>query len=252
MNGSPTHSPKSREEFEQIFLMNVATCEWKPHPLFSVFTQYDQEYYLERAQAFLCKYKCFYAVSKTIFPKKIIELGTCAGSSADAYLSAAPGAEYLGIDVFGVNTRHDDHSPWDPYEVAQRLFESRGFKDYQLLRADLRELSSLPNRADFVVVDASHDFDNAFADLKLALTAEPTFIFVDDCDDENGAKPALDQFLQQNLNGLVDYTVHISYIGGGLVIKLKDTAGRQESAVSSPEILCAASDAKAAQTRSAD
>ena len=224
-------SPKSREEFERVFLKNVATCQWEPHPLFSVFTQYDQEYYLSQAQDFLCKYKCFYAVSKTMFPKKIIELGTCAGASADAYLSAAPEAEYMGIDNFGVNTRHDDHSPWDPYEIAERLFESRGFKNYQLLKTDLRKLSSLPCRADFVIVDAAHDFDNAYADLKLALTAYPTFVFVDDCDDENGAKPAIDQFLSQDMESLIDYTVHISYMGGGLVIKLKDTAGWQESSV---------------------
>lgn len=223
MDQLPNDSPRSREEFEQVFLTNVTTSQWEPHPLFSVFTQYDQEYYLARSRAFLCKYKCFHAVSKTISPKKIIELGTCAGSSADAYLSAAPEAEYLGIDVFGVSLRHDDHSPWDPYEVAQRLFESRGFKNCQLLKVDLRELSSLPRRADFVVVDAAHDFENAYADLKLALTAQPTFVFVDDCDDENDAKPAIDRFLRQDVNSLIDYTVHISYMGGGLVIKLKDT-----------------------------
>jgi predicted O-methyltransferase YrrM len=219
MDESAADSPKSREEFERNFLINVSTCQWEPHSLFSVFTQYDQDYYLRQAQAFLCKYKCFYAVSKTIFPKKIIELGTCAGSSADAYLSAAPEAEYLGIDVFGVNIRHDDHSRWEPYEIAQQLFESRGFKNYQLLKTDLRELSSLPS-ADFVVVDAAHDFDNAYADLKLALTANPTFVFVDDCDDENGAKPAIDQFLLQDVNGLIDYTIRIPYLGGGLVIRL--------------------------------
>ena len=217
-------SPKSREEFEQKFLMNATTCEWKPHPLYSVFTQYDQDYYLDQAQAFLCKYKCFYAVSKTIAPKKIIELGTCAGSSADAYLSAAPEAEYLGVDVFNVNTRQDDHSPWDPYDIARRLLESRGFRNYQLLKANLRSLSALPCDADFVIVDAAHDFDNAYADLKLAMTANPTFIFVDDSDDTNCAKPAVDQFLSQDLNGAVDYTVHIAYMGGGLVIKLKTPA----------------------------
>ena len=216
-------SPKTREEFEQIFSTNLTSSEWNPHPVFSVFTQYDQEYYLSQEQAFLYKYKCFYAVSKTISPQKIIELGACAGASGDAYLSAAPEAEYIGIDVFGVNTRHDDHSPWDPFEIAKRLFESRGFKDYRLVKADLRSLSSLPGQADFVIVDAAHDFDNAYADLKLALTAHPTFIFVDDSDDENGAKPAIDHFLLQDMDNLVDYTVHINYIGGGLVIKLKET-----------------------------
>ena len=224
MNQLAADSPKSSEEFEQAFQTNLTTCKWEPHPLFSVFTQYDQEYYLSRAEDFLHKYKCFYAVSKTISPKKIIEMGTCAGASADAYLSAAPEAEYLGIDVFGVNTRHDDHTRWDPYQIAQRLFESRGFRNYELLRVDLRELSSLPGRADFVIVDAAHDFNNAYADLNLALTAEPTFIFVDDADDENGAKPAIDQFLLQHKNSLVDYTAHIDYIGGGVVIKLKNPA----------------------------
>jgi predicted O-methyltransferase YrrM len=215
-------SPKSGEEFEQLFQTNLENCKWEPHPLFSVFTQYDQDYYLNRAEDFLHKYKCFYSVSKTIAPKKIIELGTCAGASADAYLSAAPHAEYLGIDVFGVNRRQDDNTLWDPYAITQRLFESRGFNNYQLLKTDLRELSSLPTHADFVVVDAAHDFDNAYADLKLALTARPTFVFVDDADDENGAKPAIDQFLLQYSNSLVDYTLHINYIGGGLVIKLKN------------------------------
>ena len=221
MKGPTIDSPKSQEAFEQIFWTNVATCRWEPHPLFSVFTQYDQEYYISQAQDFLYKYKCFYAVSETISPKRIIEMGTCAGASADAYLSAAPNAQYTGIDIFGVNTRHDDQSPWDPYEVAQRLFESRGFKDYQLIKTDLRQLSSLPGEADLVVVDAAHDFDNAYADLQLALTARPNFIFVDDADDVNGAKPAIDQFLLQDINGLVDYTLHINYMGGGLIIKLK-------------------------------
>lgn len=221
MNPLPDDSPKSREEFEQTFLTNLTNCQWEPHPLYSVFTQYDQEYYLNQARAFLCKYKCFYAVSQTIAPQKIIEMGVCAGSSADAYLSAAPEAEYLGIDVFNMNTRHDDRSPWDPYDVARRLFAARGFQNYQLLKTDLRSLSSLPYRADFVIVDAAHDFDSAYADLKLAMTASPRFLFVDDSDDVNEAKPAIEQFLSQDMNGRVDYTVHIAYMGGGLVIKVK-------------------------------
>ena len=224
MTRSADDSPKSREEFEQTFLTNLTNSPWEPHPLYSVFTQYDQEYYLDRARVFVCKYKCFYAVSKTISPKKIIEMGVCGGSSADAYLSAAPEAEFLGIDRFDLNTRHDDHSPWDPYDIARRLFESRGFQNYQLLKTDLRNLSSLPYEADFVIVDAAHDFESAYADLKLALTASPIFLFVDDCDDVKDAKPAIDKFLSQDINGRIDYTVHIPYQGGGLVIKLRDAA----------------------------
>ena len=222
MTRLPDDSPKSREEFEQTFLTNATTCGWEPHPLYSVFTQYDQEYYLNQARAFLCKYKCFYAISKTISPKKIIEMGVCGGSSADAYLSASPEAEYLGIDLFNLNTRHDDHSSWDPYDVARRLLESRGFRNYQLLKTDLRSLTSLPYQADLVIVDAAHDIDSAYADLKLAMTASPAFIFVDDSDSVDEAKHAIERFMSQDINGLVDYTVHIAYMGGGLVIKLKN------------------------------
>jgi predicted O-methyltransferase YrrM len=209
-----------RKEFERELLDNIETCSWTPHPLYSVFTQYDQEWYLAHEAAFQHKYRCFYAVSKTIAPKSIIELGACAGASADAYLSGAPDADYVGLDVFGVNIRHDNQAEWDPYKIAEALFESRGFKNWQLIRGDLRLLQQLPNLAELVVVDAAHDFDNEYADLQLALTAEPKFIFVDDADDANGAKPAIEKFLKDDLKDRVAYTVPMNYIGGGLVIKL--------------------------------
>ena len=209
------------EEFHFQFARNLEACDWEPHPLFSVFTQYDQEYYLGPRDAFTHKYKCFYALSKTIAPRSIIELGTSAGSSADAYLSAAPEAKYIGIDVFAEAPRYDDQSPWKPYEIAKQLFTDRGFEQWQLMRSNLRQLERLPSNADLVVVDAAHDFDNEYADLQLALTANPTFIFVDDADDENCAKPAIDKFVHENLRDRVEYTYHIPYIDGGLVIKLK-------------------------------
>jgi hypothetical protein len=53
----------------------------------------------------------------------------------------------------------------------------------------------------------------------LALTADPDFIFIDDADGE--AKPAIEKFLSEDLKGRVEYTVPISYLGGGLVIKLR-------------------------------
>ncbi|HEX8853827.1 MAG TPA: hypothetical protein VF754_10090 [Pyrinomonadaceae bacterium] len=217
----PSGYTLSREEFAAAFERNLRECAWQPHPRYSVFTQYDQEYYLQQKEAFERKYRCFYAVSKTIGARSIIELGTCAGSSADAYLSAAPGARYLGIDVFGENTRHDDGTAWKPYEIASAVLTERGFKNFRLLRANLRALQALPQRAQLVVVDAAHDFDNEYADLRLALTAAPAFIFVDDADDELQAKPAIEKFLSEDLAERVEYTFHVEYIGGGLVIKLK-------------------------------
>jgi predicted O-methyltransferase YrrM len=220
------------QEFRRRFLENLRDCEWEPHPLYSVFTQFDGEYYLERKKAFLHKYRCFYAVSKTISPQKMIELGVCAGAGADAYLSATPGAEYTGIDTFGEPfseaddspwkiLRTDEHSLWKPYDIAHRLLELRGFKRYTLLTANLRHLQKLPHPADLVIVDAAHDFENEYADLRLALTVDPNFIFVDDAEDEAQAKPAIEKFLREDLQERVEYTFPIDYIGGGLIIKLK-------------------------------
>jgi predicted O-methyltransferase YrrM len=225
IRGARATSPLTAREFRQQFEANLRECTWKPHPLYSVFTQYDQEWYLAQKEAFMHKYRCFYAVSKTISPRKIIELGACAGASGDPYLSAAPKADYLGIDVFGVNFRHDDGAEWDPYQIAEQLFYDRGFKNWRLLRTNLRTLNELPGQADFVVVDASHDFDNEYADLQLALTANPTFIFIDDADDENGAKPAIEKFLKEDLRDRVAYTFAVNYVGGGFVIRLKDARG---------------------------
>jgi hypothetical protein len=222
----------SYHEFRERFSENLRACQWEPHPLYSVFTQYDREHYLQRKDEFLHKYRCFYAVSRTISPAKIIELGVCAGSGADAYLSASPQAEYTGIDTFGEPFSPDDDSPWrvlrkdesslwKPLDIARQLLKDRRFRRYRLITANLRHLQRLPHAADLVVVDAAHDFTNEYPDLQLALTADPTFIFVDDSEDASQAKPAIEKFLKEDLLDRVDYTLAIDYLGGGLLIKLK-------------------------------
>ena len=217
---------ESFRQFRDAFLRNLQNCTWEPHPQYSVFTQYDQSHYLQQKEKFMHKYRCFYAVSKTVSPRRILELGTHAGSSADAYLSAAPDAEYIGFDQFedGVlrGLMHEVHNtPWQPRQVAEQLFAARGFTNYQLIKANLRELQKLPMLSDFIVVDAAHNFDNEYADLKLALTAQPQFIFVDDSDDETQAMPAIKKFLAKDLKHRVEFCLNVDYIGGGLVIKLK-------------------------------
>jgi hypothetical protein len=214
-------------DFARRMDKNLKLCTWTPHPQYSVFTQYDQKFYLSHKEEFLHKYKCFYAVSKTISARRIIELGMHAGAGADAYLSGSPGAAYVGIDAFETGpwfqgvVHEITGAPWRPREVAESLFQSRGFTNYELVQANLRELRTLPYKADFVIVDGAHDFDNQYADLKLALTAEPEYIFVDDSDDENQAKPAIEAFLSQDVAGRVSFIHAVSYIGGGLVIKLR-------------------------------
>jgi predicted O-methyltransferase YrrM len=232
ISGHPKASQLSRQEFQRRFLENLRNCPWEPHPLYSVFTQFDKQFYLQQREAFLHKYRSFYAVSKTIAPERMIELGVCAGAGADAYLSATPQAEYTGIDTFGEPFSPEDDSPWKvlrvdddslwkPYDIAERLLKERGFKRYKLITANLRHLARLPHSADLVIVDAAHDFENEYADLQLALSAHPHFIFVDDAEDEAQAKPAIEKFLSEDLKGRVEYTLPLDYIGGGLIIKLK-------------------------------
>jgi predicted O-methyltransferase YrrM len=222
LRGVPPESAQwTLEEFGRRFEENLRDCTWEPHPLYSVFTQYDQHHYLREKEMFMHKYRCFYAVSRTISPPTIIELGVLAGSGSDAYLSATPDAKFIGIDVFVGTNRQDDRTPWNPMEIAESLFKARGFKKYKLIKKDLRGLTKLPRRSYMVVVDAAHDMENEYADLQLALTADPTFIFVDDAEGEGEAKPAIEKFLQHDIPGRVEYTYRIPYIGGGLVIKLK-------------------------------
>lgn len=153
---------------------------WSPHPDYSVFTQYDQENYRPHPKEFLRKYRMFYALSRFVRAKSIVELGCSAGSAADAYLSGSPGAKYLGIDVFGKTKHRVTGKVWDPYRIAQALFRARGYRNWRLWRKDLRSLKRLPGRADWVIVDGAHDYESARKDLELAMTAGPKFILVDD------------------------------------------------------------------------
>jgi glycosyltransferase involved in cell wall biosynthesis len=216
-------SPGSRD-FLQRFQENLAACDWQPHPAYSVFTQFDAPHYTSLKDEYLRKYRCFWAVARTIRPRRLIELGTHAGASADAYLSASPQSEYTGVDQFPEGIRHQvTGAPWEPYALANALLGSRGFS-YRLIKANLRELRELPAEAELVVVDAAHDTQNEYADLRLALSANPQWIFVDDAADWKNAGAAIARFLEHDLKDRLDYTVPIDYIEGGLVIRLKAQA----------------------------
>jgi predicted O-methyltransferase YrrM len=220
-----TPATAATRDFLQRFRDNLAGCDWQPHPEYSVFTQFDARYYTSLKDEYLHKYRCFWAVSRTIRPRKLIELGTHAGSSADAYLSASPDAEYIGIDQFPETIRNEvTGMPWNPYAVADTLLRARGFS-FRLVKANLRELRALPDQADMVVVDAAHDVENEYGDLLLALSANPRWIFVDDAVDFKNAGAAIARFLERDLKDRLEFTVPIDYIEGGLVIRLKAQPG---------------------------
>lgn len=229
-NSGGPRAPGAAGRFREDFERNLAGCRWVPHPRWSVFTQPDGEVYLAQREAFEHKYRCFWALSRTIAPTTMIELGVAAGAGADAYLSGCPQAGYLGIDTFGEpftdgdgsvwrTLQVDDETPWKPYDIAAALLADRGFDGARLLVANLRHLEALPEPADLVVVDAAHDYENEYADLRLALTADPTFILVDDAEGAETAM-AIKEFFERDLDGPPEYTVPIDYIGGGLVVKL--------------------------------
>jgi len=213
-------------EFLERLNRNYDTCDWQPHPEHSVFTQYDgPTYYVPHREGFLRKYRWMYAVARTIDPKKLIELGTHAGSSADAYLSASrsnrgeeSNCQFIGIDLFDTSVHPAATDDWRPLEVAERLFEKRRFANFRFVSADLRALSQL-EPADMVVVDAAHDFANALADMNLALTANPRFLFIDDV---NGwdVFQAWMRFYETH-GGRIAWFCKIDYPDGGLVVKIK-------------------------------
>src|SRR5258708_39654063 len=87
-----------------------------------------------------------YAVAKTIDPRRIIELGMHAGSSADAYLSASPSnpghdhtnCEYIGIDIFVDRIPPGCTEEWKPLETADRLFRKMQLVNYDFVKAEFR------------------------------------------------------------------------------------------------------------------
>jgi hypothetical protein len=211
------------EDFVERFLECYEEARgWTPHRRFSVFTQWDGSYYLDRYEEFMHKYRVFFSVARALRPRKIVELGTYAGSGADAYLSGWPHAEYLGVDLFDERVSREDGTLHAPYEIARALFQDRGYACTRLFRTDLRSLERLPESSEFVVVDAAHDTYNEYEDLRLALTANPRFIWVDDSDAEDEARPAIQRFLHEDVAGRVMFTVGIDYTGGGLLIALKE------------------------------
>jgi hypothetical protein len=211
----------SRAEFLQRFAQNMASCPWRPDAEYSVFTQFDGvRYYEPQRQGFERKYRCMWSVARSLMPQKIVELGTNAGSSADAYISAS-GADYVGYDLFGVGRFEWKDEPWNPMVTCIHLFQKRKFVNYKLCKANLRQLAEI-EAGDLIVVDAAHDYDNQLGDLELALTGNPTWIFVDDVNGADVAR-ALSTFLRRHAAG-IEWGALIDYPDGGLLLQLKPPA----------------------------
>tara|TARA_S200002703_G_scaffold141462_1_gene133358 strand:+ start:501 stop:1133 length:633 start_codon:yes stop_codon:yes gene_type:complete len=196
--------------------------DWMPEIKYSVFAQPDKEFYYEHEQGFIRKYKVFRAISKILKPKKIIELGTCAGSSADAYLDAVNWKVfYHGYDLWDTPapyTENGELKKWDTFAICKDLFAARKYTNYKLNKTDTRDLRLLPS-SDFVAVDAAHDYRNAYQDLILAYTARPKYMLVDDTVGYE-VRQAVEDWTHVNADKVesVDYIEHIN---GACIITLK-------------------------------
>lgn len=205
----------SRSEFSRQFNSTLTASEYVVHPKYSVFTQYDgKRYYEPMRLEFERKYRCFAAVTAVLQPDHIVELGTHAASGAHAYLYGAPNAKYSGYDLFGQGTREDTKKPWLPYDISLELLSEIG-ADFKLYKRDLRDVKQLPV-ADFVAVDAAHDFQNEYQDMKLALTAKPQYVWVDD---RKGAE--VTEAIQQWVDEVQpEWVYEVEYCDGGWLAKL--------------------------------
>ena len=208
----------SQTDFVQLFSKALTESDYTVHPKYSVFTQYDGPGYYEPARAaFEHKYRIFSTITRVLQPECIIELGTHAGSGAHAYLHGAPKAKYIGYDIFGSGQISSyDGKPWQPFEVATNLLTEIN-ASFSLVKGDLRNIQELP-LSDFVVVDAAHDFTNAYLDCLLAHTAKPQYIWVDDY---SGHDVAIAVGEAAAKSGNYEWWHRIEYINAGLIIKMK-------------------------------
>ena len=210
---------KINEQIQNI----VYGLEWEPQEKYSVFAQPDKDFYLSQEAFFIHKYKVLYCLTSILKPQSIVELGVCAGSGADALLSGVDyKASYHGFDRWEQLPPYEDEGQikhWDRYGIVFQLFKERKFSDFKLTRAEARDLTCLPH-AELIVVDAAHDYRNCFLDLRLAIKAEPKWIYVDD--QVGPDVPLATQDFIQEFKPMIATHEEIEQVNGGLLITLKN------------------------------
>lgn len=192
---------------------------WVPDEEFSVFNQWDKSYYIADRERFTHKYRVFKAITTVLKPDHIVELGTHGGSGADAYLTGVDyQARYTGYDSFG--TAYDENGePWEPADRCKMLFAARGFNRFNLVTCDLR-VTDCVAAGDLAIVDAGHDYRNAYQDLILCARTEPDYIHVDDFPGNGEVHMAVEDFIK-NYRDSVDGMAYISHISGSALIRMR-------------------------------
>lgn len=207
-------------DIEQLAALIQETADndtWVPDEEFSVFNQWDKSYYQGHRDGFTHKYRVFKAITSVLKPEHIVELGTHGGSGADAYLTGVGyQARYTGYDSFG--TAYDENGePWEPAERCKMLFAARGFNRFNLVTCDLRNLDEVVPGG-LAIVDAGHDYRNAYQDLLLCYRSKPDYIHVDDY--SNDVEVAVRDFIQ-NYRHKVSGVGLISHINASALIQMR-------------------------------
>ena len=147
---------------------------------------------LGRLEFFREIYRIKHEIALELRPGSILEIGVRAGYSALAFLSACPGARYLGLDA--ENGQHGGAGgPWTPWAV-----ELLRPYDAEVIVADTQALASLSQHGlfDLAHVDADHTEAGCSHDLDLAfgVLAPGGAVLVDDYHFLGGVRRAVDEF----------------------------------------------------------
>jgi SAM-dependent methyltransferase len=157
-------------------------------------------------------YRMKWAIATVLQPQTILEIGVRYGYSARAFLAAAPGARFVGIDL--------DSDRFGGVKGA--IDWARGsLRDYDcaLIVADSQGMDRFPgSQYDLIHVDGQQDGDGSFRDLELALK-QGRYVLVDGYHWTQTNYLAVNDFLWQNRDRL-DWYAAIPGYAGELLIKV--------------------------------
>ena len=139
-------------------------------------------------------------VARRLEPGLVGEFGVRAGYSAFAMLSAAPDATYVGVDIHDVAYGYEQGS----MEHARKLLAP--FRCV-FFGCDTHSLNLVP-RFDLLHIDGDHSLAGCVQDLQLALQSGVRWALVDDYDEGDIVRRAVDTFAE-------DHGINIEHIDDG-------------------------------------
>jgi len=134
---------------------------------------------LKRYPIYKDYYRIKYDIAKDLNPKRILEIGVRAGYSAISFLSAAPEAEYVGLDAEN-GTHGGGGGPWMWW--AKELLYSY---NATFIECDTQEIQSVDKgKFDLIHIDGDHTTEGALHDMEICWSSVNTngIMLVDDYD----------------------------------------------------------------------